>query len=178
MKVLLGAHWLSKTDGSEELIGVESIYWNQEYDYMTLDHDIMLIKLARTARVSEGIRPVNLPTECPLANTQCVASGWGNVLSNGVSMPDELRCVNLPIMSEVACNEAYPGMITSTMVCAGYMEGGKDACQGDSGGPLVCDGILQGIVSWGYGCAERNYPGVYTKVCSLLPWINDILATK
>jgi secreted trypsin-like serine protease len=46
----------------------------------------------------------------------------------------------VPLVSNEYCSEAYKGMddvvITSTMICAGYPEGGKDACNGDSGGPI------------------------------------------
>ena len=45
--------------------------------------------------------------------------------------------------------------------------------QGDSGGPLVCDGVAQGIVSYGevYGTA----PNVYTRVSSFLYWIQKTM---
>jgi len=59
------------------------------------------------------------------------------------------------------------------MICAAVPGGGKDACQGDSGGPLVVNGTLVGIVSWGIGCAEADYPGVYSNVAPLGSFITE-----
>ncbi|XP_060681151.1 trypsin II-P29-like [Hemiscyllium ocellatum] len=134
----------------------------------------MLVKLSRPVQFSQSARPVPLSSSCPSAGLQCLVSGWGNLLNNGgVQYPAHLQCLDVPILSETTCNNAYPGMISRNMVCAGFLQGGKDSCQGDSGGPLVCDGKLEGIVSWGLGCAEPNFPGVYTKVCNYLPWIRE-----
>ncbi|EPY80713.1 hypothetical protein CB1_000804038 [Camelus ferus] len=93
------------------------------------------------------------------------------------STPDLLQCLNAPILSNSACSSAYPGQITSNMICVGFLEGGKDSCQGDSGGPVVCNGKLQGIVSWGYGCAVKGKPGVYTKVCNYVSWIRQTISS-
>ena len=72
------------------------------------------------------------------------------------------------------CKEGYGSeYYPESMICAGV--GGKDSCQGDSGGPLTCSGELCGIVSWGYGCAEPGYPGVYTRVTSYIDFINGIV---
>lgn len=46
-----------------------------------------------------------------------------------VNNPDLLQCLNAPILSQSACQSAYPGQITSNMICVGYLEGGKDSCQ-------------------------------------------------
>jgi secreted trypsin-like serine protease len=50
------------------------------------------------------------------------------------------------------------------MMCAA--DPNQDACQGDSGGPLYDDdnNVLIGVVSWGWGCADPQYPGVYAQV--------------
>eukprot|EP00438_Fugacium_kawagutii_P007974 Skav221219 [mRNA] locus=scaffold2467:225577:226398:- [translate_table: standard] len=66
------------------------------------------------------------------------------------------------------------------MLCAqGSSSAGiVDACQGDSGGPLVCarsDGryVLHGATSWGYGCADAQYPGVWARISHVLPWLTQ-----
>uniref|UniRef100_A0A3B3VCZ6 trypsin n=1 Tax=Poecilia latipinna TaxID=48699 RepID=A0A3B3VCZ6_9TELE len=95
-----------------------------------------------------------------------------------VNMPTRLQCLDAPIVDDKDCENAYPGMITRRMVCAGYMDGGRDACNGDSGSPLVCVGEVHCLVSWGQGCTQPNYPGVYVKVCKFLYWTEDTLAVN
>jgi trypsin len=65
------------------------------------------------------------------------------------------------------------------MFCAGLAAGGKDSCSGDSGGPIIntSTGVLIGVVSWGQGCAEAGFPGVYTRLGNYVTWINANLAT-
>ena len=36
---------------------------------------------------------------------------------------------------------------------------------------------LLGITSWGFGCADKNYPGVYTKVSDFGYWIIDTISS-
>ncbi|XP_067318371.1 trypsin-3-like [Anolis sagrei] len=138
----------------------------------------MLIKLAQPVSFNAFVQPIDISPTCPIAGTQCIVSGWGNLQTAGVEYPDALQCLDVPILSESTCHAAYPGRITSNMFCAGYTEGGKDSCQGDSGGPLVCNGKLTGVVSWGIGCAQKGYPGVYTPVCNYKAWIEEVLANN
>ena len=53
--------------------------------------------------------------------------------------------------------------------------------QGDSGGPMMFPApngthfYTIGVVSFGYRCADRRIPGVYTRVTAYLDWITDHL---
>ena len=57
------------------------------------------------------------------------------------------------------------------MVCAGaadHDDASSDTCQGDSGGPLLVDDgsalVTAGVVSWGNGCNQTGFPGIYTRI--------------
>ena len=88
---------------------------------------------------------------------------------------------SLPLVSKQRCINSHPGRIDESMLCAGLDEGGVDTCQGDSGGPLVCefDGTwyLEGVTSWGYGCAYPGKYGVYAKVRNFKSWLSSNMYT-
>jgi hypothetical protein len=64
----------------------------------------------------------------------------------------------------------------------GVQGGGKDSCHGDSGGPIVKrignKHLQVGIVSWGIGCAEADYAGVYTRVSGVYDWITSVVCDE
>ncbi|XP_063150827.1 anionic trypsin-like isoform X3 [Candoia aspera] len=178
IEVRLGEYNIEQVDGTEQIVNSGKIIVHPNYSSWLLDNDIMLIKLASPVTITPSVSPIPLSNGCPKVGTTCLISGWGNTLSDGVNYPDLLQCLNAPILSDEECHAAYPGDITENMVCVGYLEGGKDSCQGDSGGPVICNGVLQGIVSWGIGCALPGYPGVYTKVCRYIDWIRETIAAN
>ncbi|KAG8523248.1 Suppressor of tumorigenicity 14 protein [Galemys pyrenaicus] len=113
-----------------------------------------------------GARP-GLPEE-PVQHGRFPAGSAAVILQKG-----EIRVIN-----QTTCEKLLPQQITPRMMCVGYLSGGVDACQGDSGGPLSsveADGrIFQaGVVSWGDGCAQRDKPGVYTRLPVFRDWIKE-----
>ncbi|XP_017769450.1 PREDICTED: transmembrane protease serine 9-like [Nicrophorus vespilloides] len=154
-------------------IDVAEVRQHEEYNPMSVNNDVSILKLAKPLQFKESISPINLPksTEDLPSGTKVVVTGWGVTFEGGSVAEKFLRKVELYSLSNDECRAINGGMITPEMICAGIEEGGKDACQGDSGGPMAADGTLYGIVSWGLGCARPRYPGVYANVAKLLPWI-------
>lgn len=81
------------------------------------------------------------------------------------------------------------------MLCAGLTTTGAGVCQGNRGAGLYCNGLLEGILSSGFGklykyysiketlilqikniligCGAANNPGVYSQTRYYLPWIQE-----
>uniref|UniRef100_A0A8C0M3K8 Elongin B n=1 Tax=Canis lupus familiaris TaxID=9615 RepID=A0A8C0M3K8_CANLF len=152
--------------------------------------DLALLQLRRPVPLSARVQPVCLPEACPPPGTPCWVTGWGS-LHPGEPLPDwrPLQGVRVPLLDSRTCDRLYhvgtnlprgEHIVLPGSVCAGYIQGHRDACQGDSGGPLTCvksgRWVLVGVVSWGKGCALPNRPGVYTNVATYSPWIRAHLS--
>ncbi|XP_037958954.1 trypsin-1 [Teleopsis dalmanni] len=158
-----------------EILHVKEIVQHKQFNYSNVDYDFSLLRLEKELQFDDNKQAVKLPESEDkfLDGDICYVTGWGNTQNNTESR-EWLRQAEVPIFNQELCSEKYAqfGGVTERMLCAGYVEGGKDACQGDSGGPLVNkDGVLIGVVSWGYGCAKPDYPGVYSRVTFAREWI-------
>jgi secreted trypsin-like serine protease len=192
LDVVFGVHNL-RTDKGER-VHVKKIVVHPDFSYETNKADIALLELETTVKrptVSLADRSSNaLEKEGTLATT----IGWGNTsnLTKRPIFPDELRQVSIPIVSNDTCTQAAKNAakekspnIDAATLCAGLVEGGKDACNGDSGGPLLvptASGEMKqvGIVSFGMteNCAMPNVYGVYTKVSAFNDFIGERLCDK
>ena len=157
-----------------ETFAADKVIPHPDYNKTPQDYDFALVHLKGASKLT----PVALNRKDLAGKTDLVTAGWGYTEENG-EIPNILRKVTVPLVSAEACSAAYPGSITDRMLCAGLPEGGKDSCQGDSGGPLLAGAganrALAGVVSWGEGCARPKKFGVYSKVTSVLNWIDSTI---
>ncbi|XP_022914993.1 proclotting enzyme-like [Onthophagus taurus] len=162
---------------------VKRVVRHRGFDSRTLYNDVAVLTMDSPVTFSKQIRPICLPTASDgttgRAGQRATVIGWGSLRETG-PQPSILQEVDIPIWSNTECRIKYgpaaPGGITEHMLCAGQID--KDSCSGDSGGPLMINSgkwTQAGVVSWGIGCGKGQYPGVYSRVESFLPWIQKNL---
>jgi transmembrane serine protease 3 len=178
-----GAHDLtSPPNGQQTVRGVQAVY-HPKYNPDTTLNDIAIIKLDKPIKFSSTVKPICLPAaaEKVADSIEGTVAGWGLTQEGGFDTSSVLMQVGVPSIPSTQCSADYRAQginIDSTaMLCAGYKQGGKDSCQGDSGGPFVFKKgqsyVLQGVVSFGVGCARAGLPGVYARVSNYIGWINE-----
>jgi len=183
-KVVIGSQTITPLATSAEVHTIKSIHVHPNYEHSStsISYDYALIELGERSRKA----PVDLigtsqdPLQVAPQGTSLVL-GWGNTAEAGQAS-NELREVKLPLVNRSICEVAYPNVLNDSMICAGVIEGGRDACQGDSGGPLVVQSntgreVQIGVVSWGEGCARPNLYGLYSNIALSRDWIDSTLAS-
>ncbi|HEV7648090.1 MAG TPA: serine protease [Actinophytocola sp.] len=173
--VVSGRTSLSQDQG--ETANVTNIWVNPNFDQSTMVNDSSVLTLDK--ELSSAPIAIATPDDADLyaAGANSTVLGWGTDESGNTS--DVLKKVDVPVTADADCTASYNEQFDpTTMVCAGLAEGGKDSCQGDSGGPLVgvaADGTRKeiGIVSWGQGCAEPKFYGVYGRVAAMADLIQE-----
>jgi len=170
------------------------------YDPTTMDNDFMLLFLHYPAPPDAAFVKLNSNPNVPAAGDHVTVMGHGDTEPDSriTELGMELLEIEVKVVSNEECeqSEGYfedegvlkyeflEGMISNSMLCAKDM--GKDSCQGDSGGPLVIKGndahdgsddVQVGVVSFGYGCADPDFPGVYSRVSSAYDWIRQEVCT-
>ncbi|XP_023169496.2 trypsin-like [Drosophila hydei] len=167
----------SKLNGTNGVVRtVTSTHVAPLYTKKVMNMDAALLKLNATM-TGTNIGTIALGQRMPRPGTRVRIGGWGASKEGGNAVTN-LRAVQLRVVRQRYCREAYKGStpITKRMFCAQARN--KDSCTGDSGGGAVQNNKLMGIVSFGTGCARPNYPGVYTRVGNLRNWINRVIANN
>ena len=179
--IVVGRHRLSSSEGQR--VDVIKIVRHPGYEHgSSYDNDIALFQLAAPVAVTPiPFIDANMSDlEAPARAVTVI--GWGKTNPEVNAGSDVLRQVEIPLVDLATCRLSYGvlnGKVTDNMLCAGLKAGGKDSCQGDSGGPLMtfdsstASWKQVGIVSWGQGCAEPNFYGIYTQLSHYADWVAE-----
>jgi secreted trypsin-like serine protease len=189
-RIVAGEHDLSFEEGNEQFRIVEHAVIHNGFDEFYYYNDIALYFLSPASPLvfNKFVGKVDLPPSNigELEASVATVAGWGSdsdsemILKPSSSGSNILNKITVPIYDSEKCREIYgDDYIEEMMLCAGNLDGGQDACAGDSGGPLVSmfsgKKTITGLVSWGSGCGQKGYLGVYTKVNSYIEWIEYVI---
>ncbi|KAH8366279.1 hypothetical protein KR093_011557 [Drosophila rubida] len=160
-----------------QLHRVRFVIAHGRYSSKSMRNDLALLRLATPLRFGRCVQPIRLPSSRRRRLPHCyLVSGWGLSSASAKNVQRYLRGTIVCTVGNNRCRRMYQHggvRIYRQMLCA--YRPGHDSCSGDSGGPLAVGGRLYGVVSFGIGCANRKYPGVYVNVRRSKRWIRNIM---
>lgn len=188
VEVAIGALTLSAITPSQRVV-VTTITRHPDYNALSSVNDLALLLLASPSSVAP--MPLIDPAVTTLsAGATLAIAGWGNQTPSPIPggadlLPDTLRENTVLYRANSVCTTAYAGFFdATTMFCASGAGTTPvaDTCQGDSGGPitLTISGVrtLVGGTSFGTGCGQSAYPGVYTRLSAVWSWVAQAVTSS
>uniref|UniRef100_A0A8C9R773 Peptidase S1 domain-containing protein n=1 Tax=Scleropages formosus TaxID=113540 RepID=A0A8C9R773_SCLFO len=111
------------------VIPIQRVILHPGYNSTNMDLDVALLELSVPAPQSYTIRSVCLPSPVHsfLKTADCYIGGWGSFKEGG-TLTNLLQKAQLEIIDQPECQQAYGNGLTPNMLCAGFMEGGRDTC--------------------------------------------------
>lgn len=181
LNVKIGDHDLTQKDTSRERIeSVKKIIQHEGYNSKTMNNDLSLVFLNSKLTFTWRVAPICLtPNDLTYFKEQALVMGWGQTSegdkesSSPVLLQAKVKVIGMSLCRVLYGFESVD--VTAKMLCA--LGENADGCQGDSGGPLVWRDdatgryFQVGVTSWGIGCGNPEYPGVYVKLNKYLDWI-------
>lgn len=200
-------------------VAVKSIHAHEKYDDWSMDNDAALIELAEPVDLPPVTLDLEGGTfdKATVIGWGLTESGEypRHLLESDIEVVPNAECnAGIKVIYSKALKQAVADLgtqygiapaaadkvgdelalqlgdpLTSTMICAGIKEGGRDSCYGDSGGPLIAMAggkpIQLGIVSWGEGpddaeikCGHADLYGVYSRVSTFKDWIASTMSAN
>ncbi|XP_036334690.1 trypsin beta-like [Rhagoletis pomonella] len=123
--------------------------------YIFDDNAIGILKLAEAVTVSTYL---GLANSLPSSGVLISWDANNSVAEVSETITSATKCVTQGYKYE-------DGDLSNSEFCG---LAANEACDELAGSPLVADNNLVGVVSWGYGCANKDSPAVYSKVASVL----------
>jgi secreted trypsin-like serine protease len=180
----LGITNLKANDGTGLKLSTDLFYLHPDYNPVTLENDIGLIKLRMSITFTTYIKPVDfLPDNDLPAASSVLTLGWGQTSDDVAGLVDDLNYVYVASLSNEECRLAFGSQVTDNVVCVdgNYNEG---TCKGDLGSPLIQYGSRSTTYHVGTssfissnGC-ESTDPSGFTRTSVYKGWIRNVTTSN
>lgn len=185
MKVMMGIHDNCYADITSNTYSVSNLYIHPEFQYVSHENDIALLRLSSAVSFQKRIAPVCLPQ--PKMNYEhkvaTIASWYEALTSDGYETSTcQPRKIDLPVLRSESCTMN----LRDSQGCIGVVGSPSILCKDDSGSGILYGTPagyyeLIGILSDFQSCAASSFHSeptrsdlnlpVYTKVNNYLEWI-------
>lgn len=172
--------------GPANQVAVAGVFVHPQWDSGTYANDLALLQLQNPVAQTATTKAIALPDSAdpatwPAKGTPAIISGWGSTTATGAAS-EVLQSATIQVLggpADSVCGKYGLSYSSTRSICGGMPNGVIDTCQGDSGSGLVVtlgsNPTLAGVTSAGEGCAQADYPGIYTRVTTYLPWIRQYI---
>lgn len=153
-----------------------------KYVYLESEYDLALIKVDRSIRFSEKIKPISLPEPGKKLNIGEIGilTGFGYDKNLAKDPFRNLKAIDVKIVDHEYCFKHFGIKLTKSFYCGTSNNG--NLCKGDSGSGLITNyngkKVLHGVAHGGeFICkVNENSAFIFTSVSHHLDWITSTIS--